>query len=452
MLFALQRTAPSWLSGRVKSASKFRTQRVSGALQCCALPRLLTGNFDVFNRRGFLCAHYVKSAPNSATVPISAIQLSSCRETMRIFSHTCTFACTLDHNTSIMIDTSQYVRDICHRKMLQDPEFLRNELFYLVVHAAVTPNDILLKISRENSEHHDFLVQKAFQGVYYRALDEIKRKVFNVNKFTRSFRNLYRIIHSDDIRSGMMSDLKRLTEIAGQRIGLGPVTREFVSKGEILHVPPTMTVAHYACFGRHRNFQNMDLAPLRNVKRIGISFLFGCERLRSLDLSPLRNVVTIGAFFLYGCTGLTALDFSPLSNVTSIGDYFLDGCSALHTLDIGSLHRVKTIKSGFLCGCSSLRTLNLSSLCNVVSIGDCFLDKCSSLQTLDLRPLCNVTVIGSCFLCKCLSLKTLDLTPLRNVIAITYRFLYGVDARLLVSHLQTQVLEHLKDREYTIIE
>lgn len=254
--------------------------------------------------------------------------------------------------------------------MTEDSESLQNELFFLISCATTTPDDLLLTISEANSDQHDSLLHDVSRRIYHAAMRDIEHVSFNAAKFAKSFRKLYMIIQSEDIRQGMMLDLQRLNDARGRAIDLGPITEEFVLGSEILFIPPTMQHICDNFLRDHLSLGSLDLRSFTNITRIPDGFLGGCLNLRSLDLSPLTNVTSIGNDFLYRCSGLQSLDLRPLRNVTRIPD-------------------------GFLSGCSGLQLLDLAPLCNVMSIGDGFLRGCSSLQSLDLGPLCHVTSIGS---------------------------------------------------------
>ena len=75
----------------------------------------------------------------------------------------------------------------------------------------------------------------------------------------------------------------------------------------------------------------IDLSQLGDITGISTKFLLWCSSLASLDLAPLVKLTEIPSLFLSNCNGLKSLDLSaklksldlaPLRNVVKIGSFF----------------------------------------------------------------------------------------------------------------------------------
>jgi hypothetical protein len=71
------------------------------------------------------------------------------------------------------------------------------------------------------------------------------------------------------------------------------------------------------------------MSPLKNVKTIDNSFLYGCKKLTSINLSLLTKVETIGYEFLANCASLESVDISYMENLTEIDENFLSNSNKI---------------------------------------------------------------------------------------------------------------------------
>jgi hypothetical protein len=106
--------------------------------------------------------------------------------------------------------------------------------------------------------------------------------------------------------------------------------------------------------------QRIDLQGLENVEDIGDHFMSDCG-MTSISLAPLRNVRSIGNSFLWRCSGLTSIDLQGLENVEDIGDDFMSECG-MTSISLAPLRNVREVGSHFLSECTALVSVDLESL------------------------------------------------------------------------------------------
>ena len=107
--------------------------------------------------------------------------------------------------------------------------------------------------------------------------------------------------------------------------------------------------------------------PCPQIREIFDNFLMKCRYVQApLDLAPLRNVIKIGSGFLSGCSGLRYIDLSPLVSLLAFGADFLKDCSGLQYVALEPLFPAiesqGCLPSQFMMGCSGLRKVDFSSL------------------------------------------------------------------------------------------
>jgi hypothetical protein len=185
-------------------------------------------------------------------------------------------------------------------------------------------------------------------------------------------------------------------------------------------------------FLQHINMKKIIFYECKNIKIIGIYFLYSCESLEYFDTTGLSSIKKIGYGFLNRCKSLRHFNTKGLSSVTSIDSEFLSECINLKYIRTSGLSKITVINNNFLRDCYSLEYINTRNFSSVIKIGDDFLSGCSSLREIDETFLTGVKSIGYKFLYDCKSLTSFDVSKLSSInFPKTYEFeLFYINERL----------------------
>ena len=160
----------------------------------------------------------------------------------------------------------------------------------------------------------------------------------------------------------------RSTSNRGFHLDLGPtcvavrvVEGFFLSGMKCMAAVNLSALANVTCTGEGflggcSELTELDVTPLANVIDIGPSFLVGCHKLRTITsvavagsvvdhhrsacttgFAAMRNVKRIGKSFLKQCRSLTEVTLPHVGHVESIGERFAQGCMKLKSVTIGPI-------------------------------------------------------------------------------------------------------------------
>lgn len=153
----------------------------------------------------------------------------------------------------------------------------------------------------------------------------------------------------------------------------------------------------------HTLFENLDIYdspknPVINLQPSQLSFkaLDLCNFLR-IRIHNLPQCAKIEDGFFHG-KDFTEIDLSGLFNVKTIGRSFLRRCRYLTELDMQPLRRLEIIENYFLTGASSLKKIDMSNMRKLKSIGDFYLSSTKELYIADLTHLISLTEVGWYFM------------------------------------------------------